>query len=99
MGRHELRFQPTHYPLYDKFVDETENIYKILKTTYFVNILYYTTLYGIKAAFVVYYYELVPDGMRKTKLSLHATGLYTAVTYICSMEIHFFWCFPISRNW
>lgn len=60
---------------------------------------YYTTIWSVKATFLLYYYEFCQHLSLPIKTFLYVVTGVVAITYVANMILNGAWCIPISRVW
>ena len=71
----------------------------VLKLLYFSALPYYTELWIIKVALLLFYYSIIPVNMRGHRIALHVVSATVAVSFVCVLLINAFACLPVHRNW
>ncbi|RPB18358.1 hypothetical protein L211DRAFT_815638 [Terfezia boudieri ATCC MYA-4762] len=60
---------------------------------------YFTELWLLKGAFLVFYWQLFSMVQSRLVYLLYGTTGFVVITYIIILTIHFTWCTPVYRNW
>lgn len=71
----------------------------LLKIMWAGTIPYFTTFYLCKASLLSCYLQLFPRFMKKRRILLWVTIGYCTLSYVATILIQLFFCFPIERNW
>ncbi|KAH6867697.1 hypothetical protein B0T10DRAFT_419501, partial [Thelonectria olida] len=76
-----------------------DQIVQILKLFWAANLPFFTTFYLCKAALLTVYLQIFPPFMRKRRIILWAVIGYVIVSYIVSVAMALFYCWPVQTSW
>ncbi|KAF8474631.1 hypothetical protein BDZ91DRAFT_823337 [Kalaharituber pfeilii] len=81
------------------YVIPTALVQKTLIVTSVASLAYLITLWLVKIAFVVIYFEFSEILPKRTRWLLYGTAVLVGVSWVYVLVINILWCQPVTRRW
>lgn len=94
-----LRFSQGSSPDFQRLEHQHRDIAQGLRAMFSGTILFYTSLYAVKVAFLLQYFSIFPKNRWKLRLVLVFLSCFVVLGGFAAVSMNLFWCLPVSRNW